>query len=210
MLTKDKTLLKYTTELGSKLPAPGGGSAAAVSASLGTSLLMMVANLTIGKKNYLEYEARLIEIVEFLTKKYSLFLDLSDKDAEAFIPLSIAYKLPRNTEKEQLLRKSEIEKCLYQAANAPLELMKEIRAVLSYSQKLCEIGSRLAISDVGAGIKLLQAGCDTAYLNVIINTKLMQDKSKASVYDEEALILKNEISDICDKVYKLVCDEIKM
>ena len=101
MLTKDKSILTYTNELGSSLPAPGGGGAAAVSASLGTSLLKMVSSLTIGKKNYLKYEIRLKEIVKILEEKNALFLSLSDKDEEAFIPLSKAYKLPRETDEEK-------------------------------------------------------------------------------------------------------------
>lgn len=208
MLTKDKMLLTYTHELGSSLPAPGGGSAAAVSAALGNSLLMMVGNLTTGKKKYLEHEDRIKEIIETLEKKSQLFLTLSDKDEEAFIPLSIAYKLPRTTEEEKHIRQNEIEKCLYQAVYVPLDLMREILSVAACAKELCKIGSRLAISDVGAGMKLLAASCDAAYLNVIINTKLMQDTDRADFYDTEALNIKNEVSDICNYVYNMVCDTI--
>ncbi len=210
MLTKDKSILTYTNELGSSLPAPGGGGAAAVSASLGTSLLKMVSSLTIGKKNYLKYEIRLKEIVKILEEKNALFLSLSDKDEEAFIPLSKAYKLPRETDEEKKIRQNEIEKCLYHAVIVPIELMIEIRSVSAYAKELCEIGSRLAISDVGAGMKLLASGCDAAYLNVIINTRLMQDKEKADFYATEALSIKNDVSDICNDVYSLVCKTIKL
>jgi len=53
MLT-EKTISKFLDELASNSPAPGGGSVAALSGSLGAALTSMVCNLTIGKKKYLD------------------------------------------------------------------------------------------------------------------------------------------------------------
>ena len=43
------SLKQYLNDLAAKLPAPGGGSAAALTAALGASLISMVLNFTIGK-----------------------------------------------------------------------------------------------------------------------------------------------------------------
>jgi len=43
---------KYMKDLGANLPAPGGGSAAALTAGLGVSLLLMVVSFTEGNKAY--------------------------------------------------------------------------------------------------------------------------------------------------------------
>ena len=45
----DSSLKQYLNDLAAKLPAPGGGSAAALTAALGASLISMVLNFTIGK-----------------------------------------------------------------------------------------------------------------------------------------------------------------
>ena len=43
---------EFVNELSSNSKAPGGGSVAALNASLGAALCAMVANLTVGKKGY--------------------------------------------------------------------------------------------------------------------------------------------------------------
>lgn len=45
-----KTVREFIGELGSNSPAPGGGSVAALCASLSSALSSMVFNLTVGKK----------------------------------------------------------------------------------------------------------------------------------------------------------------
>ena len=52
----DLTVKDFVEVLGSDAPAPGGGSAAALAASMGISLTKMVCELTIGKKKYAEFE----------------------------------------------------------------------------------------------------------------------------------------------------------
>ncbi len=52
----DLSITEFAKVLGSDAPAPGGGSAAALSAANGISLTKMVCELTIGKKKYAEFE----------------------------------------------------------------------------------------------------------------------------------------------------------
>ncbi len=52
MLNRDFT--DFIEDLSSNSPAPGGGAVVGVNAILGASLLLMVVNLTIENKNYLE------------------------------------------------------------------------------------------------------------------------------------------------------------
>ncbi len=80
----DESLKKYLDDLSAKLSAPGGGSAAAVSASMGTALISMVINFTLGKQKYSQYE---IELKEMLIKSEKLrveFIDLVDQDVLAY------------------------------------------------------------------------------------------------------------------------------
>ncbi|EUJ33158.1 formiminotransferase-cyclodeaminase family protein [Listeria floridensis FSL S10-1187] len=52
----DMKITDFVNVLGSDAPAPGGGSASALAASVGSALTMMVAELTVGKKKYAEYD----------------------------------------------------------------------------------------------------------------------------------------------------------
>lgn len=53
------TLREFNQVLGSKAPAPGGGSVAALSGSLGAELISMVCNLTIGREGHESFAADL-------------------------------------------------------------------------------------------------------------------------------------------------------
>ena len=51
-MTKNSSIATFLDDLASERPTPGGGGAAAVCGAIGAALVSMVANLTIGKKNY--------------------------------------------------------------------------------------------------------------------------------------------------------------
>ncbi|SPY31853.1 Formiminotransferase-cyclodeaminase [Peptoniphilus harei] len=51
-MLKDLNIVEFADETASDSPAPGGGSIAALNASMAASLLAMVAGLTVGKKKY--------------------------------------------------------------------------------------------------------------------------------------------------------------
>ncbi len=59
MSYKEQSLKKYLDDLAEKLPAPGGGSAAALNAAIGAALISMVVNFTLGKSRYAKYEEEL-------------------------------------------------------------------------------------------------------------------------------------------------------
>lgn len=51
-MIKDQKITDFLNDLKSEAPAPGGGAVAALTGAQGAALIMMVANLTIGKKKY--------------------------------------------------------------------------------------------------------------------------------------------------------------
>ncbi len=89
----------FITVLSGKSPVPGGGGAAALAGAIGIALGNMVGSLTVGKKKDL---CRCGKRISFNVRKKQMtsqhgFLDLVEKDAEAFEPLSAAYGMPKNT-----------------------------------------------------------------------------------------------------------------
>ena len=84
MIYKNESLKKYLDDLAGKLPAPGGGSAAALNAALGVSLISMVINFTLGKPKYAKYEADLKKDLVKSEKLRSEFLRLVDLDIAAY------------------------------------------------------------------------------------------------------------------------------
>ena len=59
----DRPMREYLDDLAAKKPAPGGGSAAALAASMGVSLMSMVANYTAGNPKYKSGEAKIVDII---------------------------------------------------------------------------------------------------------------------------------------------------
>lgn len=83
MSYRNHTLKRYLDDLAAKLPAPGGGSAAALGAALGAALVSMVVNFTIGKPRYAQYDKELKAILGRSEKLREEFLRLVDLDVDA-------------------------------------------------------------------------------------------------------------------------------
>ncbi len=180
MNTGEQNISDYLSALSSKAPTPGGGGASALSAAMGVSLGLMVGSLTKGKPKYSSFEEKLAWIMNRLEKLQSEFLLLADEDEKAFLPLSKAYGMGQSTPEEIAIRESELEKCLLAATLVPIRLMEKTCDALNYMEELGEKGSRLALSDIGVGVQLLNAALNGAIMNVHINTKMMKDREKAS------------------------------
>ena len=94
--------------LKSDAPTPGGDSASALSGAQGCALLMMVADLTLGKEKYRDFEEICLQAKK---KGQSLYEELRasvDRDTEAFNLISAAFKLPKDTDEEKAVRRAAI------------------------------------------------------------------------------------------------------
>ncbi len=177
-MTRDQIIEEYLEELSSKNPVPGGGGASALAGALGTSLGMMVASLTIGKKTYAAVEDEVIGLNEHLSTLREVFLRLADKDEEVFLPLSRGYAMPRRTEEEKALRGQYMERALNDAVLVPLSVMETAVGAFDTLLQLSRVGSKIAISDAGVAASYLLTAAVGASMNVEINVKSMKDEEK--------------------------------
>lgn len=208
-MMEQKTIRGFVDVLSTKEPVPGGGGASALAAALGMSLGSMVANLTVGKKKYAQYEEELEQILKRAKTLTDELLDGMDKDAEAFEPLSRAYGMPKETEEECAKREEVMAEALLLASMAPLDLMEKIVEAMEVLGRLAEIGTNLAISDVGVGIQMAGAALKGASLNVYINTKLMKDKETAAGLNERADLLIAKGETLLSETYEIVTGRIR-
>lgn len=175
------TLETFIHELSSKAPVPGGGSVAALAGSLSAALASMAANLTSGKKKYAAYQADIERILDQTAVSSKRFLDLIEADAQAFLPLSKAYGIPK-TDPERL---QIMEAALRTACEAPFAVIQEAQSLLALLEELTEKGSRLVVSDVGVAASCCRCAAESAALNVYINTKMMTDRDYAEKLNRE-------------------------
>lgn len=208
-----RMLEKKTTEfldaLSSAEPVPGGGGASAAVGACACALGMMVANLTVGKKKYAEYEEEIKEALKKLEELRDRLVILTDADAEAFEPLSRAYGLPKETKEQQEEKERVLEAALYEASVVPMEIMETILEAMSYLEALSEKGSRIVISDVGAGILFAEAALEGASLNIFINTKLMKNRERAEELGRKAEEMIQRGREFKDVIYNTVLKEVK-
>ncbi|TPV99345.1 MAG: Methenyltetrahydrofolate cyclohydrolase [Beijerinckiaceae bacterium] len=207
-MTANSSLVTFLDDLASERPTPGGGGAAAVSGAIGAALVSMVANLTIGKKNY---EA-VREDLEAVNAKAELLraelIRAIDEDVVAFNSVMGAYGLPRATDEEKAKRAASIQAALKDATLAPLRAVKACFDVIRLSAAAAEKGNLNVISDAGVAVLSANAGLRSAALNVFINAKAIKDRDFAEKQIAEVNALLAQAAEMTESVYQTVRTKI--
>ncbi|WP_456399318.1 cyclodeaminase/cyclohydrolase family protein [Mesoaciditoga sp.] len=184
---------EFVDEVASKSPTPGGGAVGATVAALGAALIEMVANLTIGKKGYEDYEAEMERIVAESEYRRKRLLESADDDIKAFDEVMRAFKLPKNTPEEKEERKKVLQESLKKACEVPYELAREISKLCSLAESVSKFGNKNAKSDAESAVALLEAAFSCALANVEINLKSIKDPEFVSSMREAVLELKGKV-----------------
>ena len=193
---------EFAERLASKDAVPGGGGASALVAALAAALSNMVGNLTVGKKKYADVEEELRGLMEKLEVLRTDLLELVQEDARSFEPLSKAYGLPKETEEQKRYKDEVMEKCLHDAAQVPLKIMRKIAEIVPMARTFADKGSVIAVSDAGVSAALCSAAMRSAALNIYINTKMMKDRAYAEQLDAECSSLIEIFCAQADQVYE--------
>jgi len=172
----------FLNQLAAGTPTPGGGSAAAFTGSAAASLVAMVARLSIGKKKYADVEIRMNEIIYQADGLRAKLLENMHHDSAAFETWIAAKQLPKNTEMQQILRNSEIEKATKTAIEVPLQTAQLAHLTMELALECIEIGNLNTISDASAAGELANAAITAAGYNIRINGLCLSDTKKAEEY----------------------------
>ena len=172
----DKTINEFLELASSSSPTPGGGNVSAVTATNGAAMVAMVANLTIGKKGYEEFQDKAKEILDNIMKIIEKLKDLTQKDIDAFNKYMEAFRMPKNTEEEKEKRKKALQEAAKNATLVPLEIAKTCVEILEEAEKLSKFGNKMAISDVGVGAYIAEACAKAAMYSVDINLPSIKDE----------------------------------
>jgi formiminotetrahydrofolate cyclodeaminase len=203
-----KTLTDFMDALSSSAPAPGGGSVAALSGTMGAALVSMVCNLTLGKKKYADVEQEITELVEQSEALRHKLLELLEADVEAYTGVSQAYKLPKETDEEKTARSAAIQEALKGATVVPLQIAEACAQVLDLCTPAAEKGNIYAVSDAGVAALMAEAGLRSAALNVLINTHAIKDKDFAGKMEQKLNDLLEGKPALKDQIYDLVMSKL--
>jgi methenyltetrahydrofolate cyclohydrolase len=195
--------------LASKAPVPGGGGAAALGGAIGMALSNMVGNLTVGKKKYAEVEDEVKELIAKGDKVIAELKALVDEDAKVFEPLSKAYGLPKDTPEQIAYKEKVLEKCSKDACDGPMKIMRTCYEGIKIHERMGQIGTNLAISDVGCGVVFLKSALISGMLNVVINLNTIKDQEYVRNNRAEMEQLLADGSKIADATLELVLNKLK-
>ena len=201
MKLAEMTVTQFADVLASEAPAPGGGSTAALEGALGAALTAMVCRLTEGRKKYEEHQAFVLEVKEKATRLQAQFIDVMDRDTEAFMVISNAYGMPKTTDEEKAARSAAIQAGLVKSTETPMEMMELSAETIALTESLLGKFNTASASDLGVGALTLRTAVQGAWLNVLINIGSLKDKDLAESYRAKGQALVDQVVAAADRVY---------
>ena len=98
--------------------------------------------------------------------------------------------------------------CLQDAAIPPLSIMKYSARVIELDSILKDITSKIMVSDIGTSVSLALGTLRGAYLNVLVNTKLMKDREYATNLEKlsEKMLVKYSV--LANQTYNDVLERL--
>jgi len=172
---RDDTIAAFLDQLAARVPAPGGGAAAALHAAQAAALLAMVARYSDGPR----YDAALMDrIVADADELRQDALALAEADVEAFAAVGAAYRLPRDTPG----RSAAISSALAGAARPPAGVVRTALLLISLAGQLRPAANPAMITDVAAAAEAARAAAVTARLIIEVNLKGITDQVLADEY----------------------------
>lgn len=210
MLYSDESIKRYLDDLASKLPVPGGGSAAAVASSLASALNSMVLNFTAGNEKCLAVEKHAKQLLAQSEKYRAALIGLIQADVNAYQAVAAAYRLSKSTENEKQTRGAAIQTALKKAALVSQQLAEMSYAVLELSQDILPVGNANLVSDLGVAVVLAGAAMHSALINAEINMKGIKDAKFSEQMRERIKPMIKAGAEIKNNVYEEVLKRIKL
>ena len=204
MKLAELTVAGFVDLMASDAPAPGGGSAAALEGALGAALSAMVCALNIGKKKYADVQTLAEETGKKAQELKARFVDVMDRDTEAFNAVSAVFAMPKDTDAEKAARKAAMQAALKGCTKTPFEMMQLSCEALELTRSVVGRLNASAASDLGCAALSLKAGIQGAWLNVLINIGGIQDEAFVSQYRREGQALLDRALPLADEIYQEV------
>lgn len=205
MQLSELTVRGFADLLGSDAPAPGGGSAAALAGALGAALTAMVGSLTVGKKKYAEFDGLARETLEKARDLEHRFLDVMQRDTEAFNAVSAVFAMPKGTDEEKATRSQAMQDC----TRTPFEMMELSLEALRLTEGLVDRSNANAASDLGCAALHLGCAIQGAWLNVLINLGSIRDVAFAAQYRTRGQILLDEALPLSRRIYGRILEMVE-
>ena len=180
------TVRQFVELVGSRTPAPGGGSSAALVASLGAGLGAMTGWMTYGKRKFEDKDAVMRSLIPPLHDAMERLLPMIDADTSAFSDYMAALGLPHDTPEQETARQAAMQAGLRKAIEVPLATMRIADTAWEPMLEMARHGNIASRSDLEVGARCLETGIWGAHRNVVTNLAQIRDAGFQTAVASEA------------------------
>ena len=198
------TIKEFQDALSSKNPTPGGGTASAIALGQSASLVAMVANLTIGNQKWSDGWEISDSALVLANKIIENSGRLAKEDSDSFDDVMSAFKLPKETEDQKIIRRGKIRESTLKAAEIPYNTALLALDLLKIMVPLSLHGNANAISDIGVAALLATAACKGALFNVEINLNSLPEDYGVEIRENAP-----EVASDCRDIAKEIMHNVK-
>ena len=197
------TVVAFADELSTDSPAPGGGSAAALSGALSAALSSMIAAVTFGTAGLDSTRPAMEATGSKAQALKDWFLEAVDRDTDAFNGYMAAMRLPKSSPADVAARDAAMAAANLEATLVPLEMIERAGDTLELALVTAKDGNPRTVSDAGVAGATAVAAAEGASLNVRINLEDLDDDTGEIVkrHDlalERARRLGGEVSEVVE------------
>ncbi|MFK5954732.1 MAG: glutamate formimidoyltransferase, partial [Desulfobacterium sp.] len=198
------TVRGFIEEIAARTSAPGGGSASAAMAAVGTGLGSMVAKLTQGVRKFESVDLHMRKTIPTLHELTQKLIPMIDADTSAFNEYMEGLRMPRGTDVEKEARIAKMQAGLKTAINVPLGTMRLGDGAWDALCEVARYGNPASKSDTQVGARALETGIWGAYQNVLINIKDVHDEAYKVKILEEADVMEKRSREKCAEVLAIL------
>ena len=160
-----------------------------------------------GKKKYAEFDGLARETLEKARDLEHRFLDVMQRDTEAFNAVSAVFAMPKGTDEEKTARSQAMQQALQGCTRTPFEMMELACQALELTRSVVGKLNASAASDLGCAVLSLRAAICGAWLNVCINIGSLKDRAAAD-YRARGQALLSRALPLADETYAAILAQI--
>ena len=157
-----------------------------------------------GKKQFAEVREDVLAVLAKASQLQKAFLDVMDRDTDAFLVVSNAFAMPKGTDEEKAARSAAIQKGLEGCTATPFEMMELAAQTIELTESLLGRFNTASASDLGVAALSLRTAVQGAWLNVLINIGSLKNKELAEDYRAKGTALVERVVAAADRVYAQV------
>lgn len=149
------SISRYLKDLAAKTPAPGGGSAAALSAAMAASLISMSCRFTLGKDKYKNFQKRAQQILSRSLQLQKRLGELADEDIRAY----------RDKDFDSSIK-------------VPADVCDLSYEMMNYGSELIEKGNKNLATDAALAVILCEASFIAGLFYIAVNLNFSKGNTK--------------------------------